>query len=103
MKCKSFDRCLTKVQILLLSIPSLSILFYLIFILSFNSIISTHLLLSLLFYFDNITTDTMNVSLSKKVVAAAISSSHGQGGGSSRGRGCDGVGSSGSGGGLGHS
>ena len=59
-----------------------SILFYFIFILLFNSIISTHLLLSLLFYSDNITTDTMNVSLSKKVVAAAISSSHGQGGGS---------------------
>ena len=79
------------------------ILFYLIFILSFNSFIITHLLLSLLFQSDNIMVDTMNVSLLKKVVAVATSSSHGKGDGSDRGRGRDGGGGSGGGSGQGHS
>jgi len=48
-----------------------------------NSItLLSHFLSSLLFYSDNITAGTMNVSLLKKVVAVATSSSHGQGGGS---------------------
>ena len=64
---------------------------------------NTHLLLSLLFYSDNITAGTMNVSLLKKVMAVATSSSHGQGGGSGRGRGCDGGSGSGCDGGQGHS
>mmetsp|Transcript_25698 Transcript_25698/g.29442 ORF Transcript_25698/g.29442 Transcript_25698/m.29442 type:complete len:90 (+) Transcript_25698:884-1153(+) len=58
----------------------------------YNSTTITHFLSSLLFHSDNITSDTMNVSLLKKVVAVATSSSHGQGGDSGQGRSRDGGG-----------